>query len=42
MYGLYKDVLSEVSRFDSQHWLIVMVVAVGIGYFALRGVSGRP
>lgn len=37
----YKQIMREVSHFGTQEWLMLMIVAVVIGFLALRGVSRR-
>lgn len=41
MSRLLDQIGREVSHFDTQDWLLAMIAAVVVGYFALRGFSLR-
>ena len=41
MYDLYRSTMRAVERFDTQDWMLVMICAVIIGFFCLRGFGSR-
>jgi hypothetical protein len=41
MHDLYTRAMHWVNTIDSQDWLLVLVAAVVIGFFMLRGFGSR-
>lgn len=41
MYDFYHSAMRSIERFNSQDWMLVMIGAVIIGFFCLRGFGSR-
>jgi hypothetical protein len=41
MSHLYRDVLHMMERLSVQQWMLVLVVAIVVGVFCLRGFGSR-
>ena len=41
MWQYFRMAMRYVERFDTQDWLLVFLIAVGIGAFCMRGFGSR-
>ncbi len=41
MWHVYNTALRHANGFDTQEWLIVFAITVGLGVFLLRGFGSR-
>ncbi len=41
MWPYYRTLMRHIERLDTQEWLMVFIIAVGIGALCMRGFGSR-
>ena len=41
MHDVYRDLMRYADHLSIQHWLVILLVAVVLGFFCLRGFGSR-